>query len=290
MRVALAALVGAASLGAFAGDLARGDAAWSGRAEGEEDGRPRPEPIFDAVEAYGRALAAEPDSLEVRWKLLRALHFAGDFAARDEREAAGLFDRARAVSEQGLELLARWVGSDERLEALSPEAAARRLEASGVPQQDVARLYFWSAINWGAWSRSVGLLSAVRQGVANRLFQYTSVTLALEPGYEDGGALRLLGRLHAELPRVPFVSGWVDREQALPLMERAYALAPAHPGNRLLLALTLLDLVPERRPEALALLQQVAGLEPQRGARIEELAIREEARARLGAERGDGAT
>ena len=80
---------------------------------------------------------------------------------------------------------------------------------------------------------------------------------------------------------MPFVSGWVDRDQALPLVERAYTLAPANPGNRLLLALTLLDLAPERRREALDLLDQVARLTPRPSMRIEDLAMRKEAQDRL---------
>jgi hypothetical protein len=280
-RVVLAAMVGVASLGAHADDVARGDSAWASRAEGEREGRPQPGPVLEAVSFYETALSARPESLEVRWKLLRALHFAGDFAPLDEEHARRIFERAREVSEKGLDLLADRVGSGARLEEKEPEAIRSRLEARGVSRSDVARLYFWSAINWGAWSRTVGLLSAVRQGVANRLHRYVLITIALEPEYDEGGAFRLLGRLHAELPRVPFVSGWVDRKQALPLIERAYALAPANPGNRLLLSLSLLDLVPERRSEALDLLDEVGRLSPRPSMRIEDLAIRKEARERL---------
>lgn len=288
-RVVLAAMVGIASLGAYSDDLARGDSAWASRAEGEREGRPQSAPIVEAVSFYEGALAASPGSLEVRWKLLRALHFAGDFAAQEAQERRAIFDRAREVSDEGLDLLADRVGSGVRLEEKEPEAIRSWIEARDVSPSDVARLYFWSAINWGAWSRDVGLLKAVRQGVANRLYRYTGITIALEPGYDEGGGLRLLGRLHAELPRVPFVSGWVDRDQALPLIERAYTLAPANPGNRLLLALTLLDLAPERHGEALDLLDQVGRLTPRPSMRIEDLAMRKEARDRLAAGRVEGA-
>jgi tetratricopeptide (TPR) repeat protein len=287
-RVVLATMVGIASLGAYSDDVARGDSAWASRAEGEREGRPQSAPILEAVSFYESALAASPESLEVRWKLLRALHFAGDFAAQEVRERRAIFERARDVSEKGLDLLADRV-SGVRLEEEEPEAIRRRLEAKDVSPSDVARLYFWSAINWGAWSRDVGLLKAVRQGVANRLYRYTGITIALEPGYDEGGGLRLLGRLHAELPRVPFVSGWVDRDQALPLVERAYTLAPANPGNRLLLALTLLDLAPERRGEALDLLDQVGRLTPRPSMRIEDLTMRKEAQERLTAARSESA-
>jgi hypothetical protein len=242
------------------------------------------------VRSYESALAARPESLEARWKLLRALHFAGDFASQGEEERSRIFDRARDVSEKGLTLLAERVASGTRLEEMDSEQMPSRLDAAGVPANDAARLYFWSAINWAAWSRDAGLLSAVRRGVANRLHRYVLVTIALEPDYEDGGAFRLLGRLHAELPRVPFISGWVDRDQSVPLVERAYAIAPSNPGNRLLLALTLLDLAPERRGEALDLLRQVEGLAPRPSMRIEDLAMRREARERLTAARLGEAT
>jgi hypothetical protein len=177
------------------------------------------------------------------------------------------------------------VGSGEPLDATNLETLREQLEAADVRATDAARLYFWAAVNWGAWSRVVGLLGAVRQGVANRLHRYTSLAVALEPEYEDGGPLRLLGRLHAELPRVPFLSGWVDRSQAVPLVESAYALAPQNPGNQLLLALTLLDLAPDRRDDALDLLERVERLTPRPSMRIEDLAVREQATRRLDEER-----
>jgi tetratricopeptide (TPR) repeat protein len=288
--IAIVALVGAASLGALEHEVSQGDSAWARRAEGEREGGPPTGPILEAVSAYESALAARPESLEARWKLLRALHFAGDFASQDAEEKAGFFERARAVSETGIELLSGRVSPGVRLDEVEPHAIAARLAAAGTSTVDVARLYFWSAINWGAWSRTAGILSAVRQGVADRIYRYTLIAIELEPGYDDGGPLRLLGRLHAQLPRVPFLSSWVRRDRSLPLLERAYALAPENPGNRLLLALTLLELAPERHAEAVGLLERVATLSPRPTMRTEDLAMREEARARLDAVRAKGAT
>lgn len=288
--IVIAVLVGFASVAAAVDEVSRGDSAWARRAEGEREGRPLPAAILEAVSSYERALVARPESLEARWKLLRALHFAGDFASQDPTEKVRIFDRARYVSTRGLELLSDRVASGRRLEELEPDAIDSRLTATGTSPRDVARLYFWSAINWGAWSRSAGLLSAVRQGVANRLHRYTLIAIALEPGYDDGGAFRLLGRLHAELPRVPFVSSWVQRDQSLPLLERAYAMAPGNPGNQLLLALTLLDLAPDRHGEAVELLEEVEALSPRSTMRIEDIAMRKEARERLDAVRARGTT
>jgi len=288
-RVVLIAVFAIACLGAYSDDVSRGDRAWERRSDGEHDGVPLTVPILDAVRCYERALAARPDSLEAHWKLLRALYFAGYFAEQEKPQRLSLFDRGREVSDKALDLLADRVAGGQRLEEFEPETLASRLESKGVSRTDVARLYFWAAINWGAWSRDVGLLNAVYQGVANRLHRYTLITIALEPEYFEGGAFRLLGRLHAELPRVPWISGWVDRSKAIPLVERAFEMAPAEPGNRLLLALTILDLAPERQREGIDLLQQVEALTPRPSMRIEDLAVRREARKRL-AEIGSNAT
>jgi tetratricopeptide (TPR) repeat protein len=274
----LASLLVTGTLGAYSDEIARGDAAWAGRARGAQEGRAQPGPVSEAVRAYERAFAAQPESLEACWKLLRGLYFAGYFAAADPAEARGRFERAREVSEDGIERLSSRLDSELHEVDADPAAAAERLRAASIEPSDVARLYFWAAVNWGAWSRKVGLLSAVGQGVADRLHRYTLTAVRLEPHYEDGGPLRLLGRLHAELPRVPLISGWVDQTQALPLVQRAYDLAPDVPGNQLLLALTLLDLAPARRDQALALLDRVAALTPRAEFQIEDHAVREEAR------------
>jgi hypothetical protein len=171
-------------------------------------------------------------------------------------------------------------------QGLEPEAVAAALAAE--LHADGARVLFWDAVAWGGWSQSHGLLGAVREGVAGRLESGARAAAALDPGLERGGAFRLLARLHATLPRIPLLSGWVDRSKALPFAERALAIDPAFAGNRLLHALTLLDVAPARRAEALAELRAVAASEPDPGQedRVERLAIRRGARERLAEEEG----
>ena len=91
----------------------------------------------------------------------------------------------------------------------------------------------------------------------------------------------MLARLHATLPKVPFLSGWVNRGAAIPLAERAVALAPAHPGSQLVLALTLLDIEPERRLEARDALLRAVAIEPRTTFRVEDRVVQAQARARL---------
>jgi len=254
------AVLALANSGVAHAQIEQGDRAWAMRAEVIDERLATPARIEDAILHYRAALEADPLSLEASWKLLRALHYAIDFTNLDDQaKDARVADAVELAS-----------------------ASIEGLEARGGKDSDRARLFFWSAIAWGTRAQRVGLLTIVREGAAGRMHDYAEQSLALDPSVDRGGPLRLLSRLHATLPRVPFISGWVDRDQALPLAERGYALDAAHPGNRLILALALLDQAPERMSEAQELLESVASAEARADFLVEDLAIREQAREQLG--------
>jgi hypothetical protein len=264
-------------------DLALGDAAWALRAEGHDgDGRADPGRVGEAIRAYAAAVAADPAALEPRWKLVRALYFAADFAERGADAALAHLERALAEAEAARALLARRVGGDP--EGLAPEA----LRAALAPDlaTDAAATAFWSAVAWGAWGQRQDWMAAIQEGVAGRLYRGARTAEALDPGFEEGGASRLLARIHAQVPRVPFLSGFVDRARAVPEAERALAIAPGHLANRYLLALTLLDVAPERHADAVRLLEEAAAAEPRPDQLVEDLAVRRAARERLALEQG----
>jgi tetratricopeptide (TPR) repeat protein len=273
------ALLAAPGARASSGELARGDASWARRADGQVDARARPEPIDAAISAYEAALLASPQQLEAHWKLQRALWFRADFASADPREERALYERAIAASDRALASVAARVGSRRALERVEP--GELRVLLPAADHSDVAHLYFWSAINLGAWSRLAGLIQAVRAGVASRVHDAALRSIELDPGVEQGGAIRLLSRLHSELPRVPLLSGWVDHARAVPLAERALEEYPGHPGNSYLLGLALLDHAPERRAEALERIARTAAIEPRGDHVVEDTAIRIAARELL---------
>jgi hypothetical protein len=260
-------------------ELERADELWARRAEGQMQGAARSDRASAAVAGYEAALAARPESLEAHWKLLRALWFSAEFAGSGRAEARRSYERALAGGERAFAVLAEQVGGAKAFEDAEPEEL--RVRTPAALRRDAAELYFWYAVNLGAWSRNVGLLQAVRSGVANRLHDATLRSIALDAGVEQGGGIRLLSRLHSELPRVPLLSGWVDHARAVPLAERAAADHPEHPGNAYLLALALLAHVPERRAEAIGWIEKTAALDPRPDQLIEDLAIRQDARERL---------
>ena len=260
-----------------------GREAWDARAEGASDEWAAAEPIARSIQAYRSSLEAAPDSLELSWRLMRSLHFAGTFTELETAERREHFDEGVRVGEAALETLAgRLDGTRlDELDDLDPVATRKALEAAGLDPRAVARVYFWTAIHWGSGSGSMGLVEIVRQGVANRLHRYARVGLALEPEYEEGGLYRLLGRLHAQLPRVPFVSGWVDRDRALPLLREGLRIGPDHPGNALLLGITILELDPDRAQAGRELIERAARTPIRPSTRVEDRAIRRQAQARL---------
>ncbi len=282
LALALLATPAGASLPDETSLLARADEAWTRRAASANAGRVASEQGALLVAAYERAVEADPTRLEARWKLLRALHFHGEFASDDDARRKAIFERAADVADEGLAALAARTGP---LEDLSDAALLERLASSGVSAKDAAGVQFWSAVAWGSWSRTHGLLEAVRKGVANRVYEHALLAHRIDPDFEQGGPLRLLARLHGTLPRVPFLSGWVDRDRAVPLAEEAAARWPGHPGNHYLVALTWLDLAPARRAEALAALEDVVRSQPRPAREVEDAAIVRAAAERLGRER-----
>lgn len=246
-----------AAAGAADGDPeARGDRLWARRAEGfAATHRVDPAIANGAVSAYEQALAAHPESLRLRFKLVEALYFAGHFADRDPGVARRRFERAVEVAEEAC------------------RAAPEAVEA-----------HFWAAISWGIWGMSHSTLAAATHDVAGKIRDHATQVAALDPNYRDAAGWRILGRLHSQVPRVPLVTGWVDREKGIALLRKANAASDRDPRNPLFLALALLAERPRERAEALALLRAVAARTPRAGQLVEETEMIGEARKVLARE------
>ncbi|MDH4067022.1 MAG: hypothetical protein OEW19_21690 [Acidobacteriota bacterium] len=271
----LALSLGALSAAAAADARARGDEAYARRAEGHDGVLALPGPISKAIAEYEQALADDARDLEARTGLLRALFYRGEYVLADPDAQLAVFERGQILGEEGITQLIAGTELNRR-GGKDFDALIDHLRA----QPRAPAVYYWAAVHWGLWGRHTGKLAAARQGVAGKIRDYALIVNALEPAFEDGGGHRMLGRLHAEAPRLPFVTGWIDRKVAISELEQARALS-SDALTALYFAQALLDFDHSRRDEALALLRDLAARVPDQNHLVEELRAIKEARTLL---------
>jgi tetratricopeptide (TPR) repeat protein len=251
--------------------LAEGAARYEHRAQGARGPIARPEPIEAAIAAYRRALVLEPDSVEGSLGLLRALFFRGGFTDVDPDTERRVFAEARDVAVVAVARLEKRVG---KLEGKARIVALRKVPGA-------AALFVWAGISWGQWAISTSKLAAARQGAAARIRDLGETSLAIDEGLEQGSAHVLLGRLHDQSPRIPFLTFWISRKAALRHLEAAHAMSPGNTLAQYFLAEALLRRAPERTAEAKRLLQECASATPRPDFLVEDAHYAAQARQRL---------
>ncbi|RJX34687.1 MAG: hypothetical protein C4525_06445 [Desulfarculus sp.] len=120
-----------------------------------------------AAELYQQALQADPKSEEAAWKLARALYWVGNHAAKDKQ--VEIFDRAVKAGQQAV--------------AINPQS---------LPG------HFWLGVAYGVYGNAKGVLKSL--SLVNPIKQEMALVIKMDPGYEAGGAYRVLGRLYFKLP------------------------------------------------------------------------------------------
>ena len=258
--------------------LAEADAAWATRGRGSRGGRARPGAAEEVLRPLRAELVREPRSVEARWRLMRALYFAGEYAAADAAAAKASFLEASRIADEALALLrVRAGGSRADLTRATPVDLVPRLggETSAAPT------FEWSAVAWGMYSLAEGILAAALAGAATRVRDLAEATLRLDPAIDDDAGDRTLGRLHHKTPAVPFVTGWVSAREAVRHLRQAVAAAPTSLVNRLFLAEALHDLDSSRHDEAVAIAEAVVRDAPDPTWLVEHERARADARALL---------
>lgn len=262
-----------------AAPLAEADRLWATRAEGAEGAVAAPGPVDGVAAACRAAIAADPGSLEARWRLMRALYFKGEYATKGTDAQKAVFDEGRKVGEEALLLIRKSVPAPpgKSLAKADPVEIAPLAKGRG----DVLACFFWAAVDWGKWALVFGKSAAVKQGAAAKIRDYAAAVIAMDPAYENGGGYRVLGRLHHQTPAVPFFTGWASRSEALRNLRLAVERAPHDFINRLYLAEAMWDYEKTKRSESRALLEALLKETPSEGAKVEERKVQEEAKADL---------
>lgn len=251
--------------------LAQADGDYARRADGAAGSLANPTRIDAAIAAYRRALNLDPDSQEARFKLLRALFFRASFCGAAPQDRRRIFEEAKTLGDDGIDRLEKRIGRSN---------GAARIEAlRKIP--GAASLYFWTAVSWGEWALARGKFAAARQGAGGRIRDLGQTVVDVDPELEQGGGYRILGRLHDQSPRIPFLTGWISRKQALSDLRKALAIGPRNSVNQFFLAEAILSREPASREEARRLLTLCASSPPRDEYRVEDAHYADLSRRRL---------
>ena len=266
-----ALLLFAATLSA---QISEGDRAWAGRASGSQNGRAMAEPVNAAIAAYQRAAVAEPNNLEARFKLLRAYRFKGAYVATTNEEKKAVYGEAKKAGADAIKVVDRALNVTSRSTEKQVADAARTVPGA-------AEVYLWDAINWGEWALAYGKLAAAREGAADRIRRQATIAMLVNPGIEGGTPARVLGRLHDQTPRIPFITGWASGREAVRFLNESLKLDPANKITIVFLAEAMVSNDGKTKPQAMAMLRNAISAPVDPEFVVEQTAALNDARALL---------
>jgi tetratricopeptide (TPR) repeat protein len=252
-HVAVATLLLFGAVGAM-GQVAEGDEQWAQRAEGHVNGRAKAPRVDAAIAAYQRAVTTNPNDLDAQQKLLRAYRFKGAYVAATTDEKKKVYDAAKSAGEKAVAvvekaLAAKGVSSAAKASEKQIADASRGISGAGL-------VYFWDSVNWGEWALVYGKMAAVKQGAADRIRRESTIATLIDPKMEGGGPPRVLGRLHDQTPRVPFITGWASSKEAVKYLKESLAADPTNKITKVFLAEAMVSNDSDTKPQAIQMLRE----------------------------------
>jgi hypothetical protein len=259
--------------------VAEADRMYLRRQEGRVGAKASPGPINAAIGGYEAAASRDRELVEARWKLMRALYFKGNYTGLDEDSRKAIFEKGRRAGDEAIAILSASLerrGLKGILE-YGPDALAGNLK----DRSDAAPTYFWAAVCWGQWALTQGKIEAARMGAADKIRDYGLTVIGIDPEFEDGGGYRVVGRLNDQAPWIPFITGWVSRDDALKYLRLAMKIDAHNFANRHFLAEALHRGDATEQAEALALEGGLVADAPSPQRLVEELSMQDLARQNL---------
>ncbi|HYS52981.1 MAG TPA: hypothetical protein VER58_04350 [Thermoanaerobaculia bacterium] len=259
--------------------MAEGDQHWAARAEGHQSGHAKPAQTEAAIAAYQKAVAQNPNDLEARWKLLRTLRFKGAYVATSTDEKKQIYSQAKKAGEETLAII------DRQLSAKGIRSVTKATEkevadaAKSIPGAD--EVFLWDAVNWGEWALAYGKMAAARQGAADRIRRGATIAMLIDPKLEGGAPSRVLGRLHDQTPRIPFITGWASNREAQRFLNDSMKIDPTNKITRVFLAEAMVNGNSDTKPQAIQMLKELLTTPNDPNYEVEQAAAQDDARALL---------
>lgn len=226
---------------AFA-QLEDGDAHWAARHDG-------PARVDAAIAAYQRAVAKNPNDVVAHARLLRAHRFKGAYLAKSAEDKKKIYGVAKIAGQKALAALAV-KGITANLNEKQAAEAARAIPGA-------ADVFLWDAINWGEWALAYGKMAAAREGAADSIRRGATIALLVDPRLEGGAPGRVLGRLHDQTPRIPFITGWASSKEAVRFLNESLKFDPTSKITMVFLAEAMVAHDAKTKPQAVQMLRKV---------------------------------
>ena len=257
--------------------VSEGDQHWNARAEGQKSGHAKTTRIDAAIAAYRTAVTREPNSLEARWKLLRALRFKGAYVAATSVEKKQIYAMAKTDGDAAMTIINRQLLAKGVKTGASEKNVAETARA--IP--GTASVFYWDSVNWGEWALAYGKMAAVREGAADRIRREATIAMLIDPKTDGGGPQRVLGRLHDQTPHIPFLTGWASSREAVRFLKESYKIDPTNKITRVFLADAMVSNDSSSGPEAIRILREVINSPNDPNYEVEGARAQEDAKALL---------
>lgn len=217
------------------------------RAEGSDGPDCAPRNIEAALDGYRQAIALDANSLAARRGFLRAVFFRVGFCKVEPGALALLFDEAKRLGDETV----------KRLEAGASGSRREKLTTALRADPLAAEVFLWTAAAWGQWAVH-HKIAAAWQGTAGKMRDLVEVVNFVAPETLDGGGYLILGRLHTEAPKIPFLTGWVSKQKGIRAMREGLKFLPDGKNHLFFLGSALVEHDPQAREEGLAMLRRCA--------------------------------
>lgn len=261
------------------GQVAEGDRLWLTRADGHQGAKARPTNIDAAIAAYQRAISQNPNDLEAHWKLIRAIRFKGQHVASGKEEKKRVYSQATKAGESALTVLDRVLAA-KGLKSVT-KASEKQIADAARAVPHAGSVLYWDAVAWGEWALVYGKMAAVREGVADRIKRQSTIVMMMDAKIEQGGGARVLGRLHNQTPRVPFITGWASDKEAVKFLNQSLAQDPENKVTRVFLAEAMYANDKDMKPQAIDMLRHVINTPNDPDYVVEHAGAQEDARELL---------
>ncbi len=239
------------------------------RAEGAVGGRAKAEHIDAAIAAFSRGT-----DLESQWKLMRAYRFKGAYVAVTSEEKKRIYAAAKGAGEKALATVYKSLG-------VKPNAPDKDVAAKARALPGAVEVFLWDAVNWGEWALAYGKLAAAREGAADRIRREATIAQLADPKVEGGGPSRVLGRLHDQTPRIPFITGWASEKEAVRFLTESHRIDPPNKLTIVFLAEAMVAQDSKTKPQAIKMLRDAIAAPNDPAFAVESAAATEDAKALL---------